>query len=214
VAVAELNEYVKRYTKLGHAIAALESKKLALPNPSTWDDSNDQEFVTLYRRHISAKSVYAMCCTMSAERYHHWRIFTDKSRADGVCIEFKRRPLQAFLNRRRDVRAQPVEYVPRKEMRESNHRPEDLPFIKRLGYSDEREWRILVTSPEPQQALFELPFRLEWVHRIVLNPWMTEADRDAARRVLKPLMKTPARITATLLTNSAEWKRLGKALLR
>lgn len=215
MAASALREYVKRYTKLEHAVATLRNKKLVLPNPSSWDDSNDQEFVKLYRRHISAKSVYAMCCTMSAERYHHWRTFTDKDAATGVCIEFKRRPLQAALNSLRNVRAEPVKYVTLKELRKSDrYRPEDLPFIKRVGYSDEREWRILVTSPEPQGALTEIPFSLDWVNRIILNPWIEKPERDAVRRSLKPLIKSETGISATFLRNSAEWKELGKRLIR
>ena len=213
MARGELSEYVKRYTSLEHAVSALKTKKLALPNPSKWDDSNDQEFVELYRNHISAKSIYAMCCTMSAERYHHWRIFTDKDHASGVCIEFRREPLQQALNRMRNVRAEPVEYVPIKKLRERSYHAKALPFIKRNGYRDEREWRILVTSPEPQVALLKIPFSLDWVHRIILNPWMDEPDREAARQHLKSLVKKPTRVTATFLTNSAEWKRLGKALV-
>jgi hypothetical protein len=214
MAASELSEYVKRYTKLEHAIATLQKQQLALPNPSRWDDSNDQEFVKLYRRFISAKSVYAMCCTMSPERYHHWRVFTDKDAADGVCIEFRRKPLQAALNRMRNVRAQRVNYIPLKDLRASGpYGAEELPFIKRVGYRDEREWRILATSPDPQKALFEIPFSVNWVHRIILNPWMIERDRESARSMLKPLIRKPARITATYLRNSAEWKRLGKALV-
>lgn len=214
MATGRLRNYVKRYTKLKHAVTALQNKKLSLPKPSSWDDLNDQEFVKLYRRYVSAKSVYAMCCTMSAERYHHWRVFTEKD-PTGVCIEFKRAPLQVALNHIQYVRAGPVDYIPLKEMRKTeNFRPEDLPFIKRVGYSDEREWRILVTSPKQQGALFELPFSLDWVHRIILNPWMTERDREAARRALRPLIKKEVRIKASFLTNSAEWKKLGKAVVR
>jgi hypothetical protein len=214
MAVGELSEYVKRYMKLGHAVAALEDKTLLLPNPSKWDDSNDQEFLKLYGQHISAKSIYAMCCTMSAERYNHWRIFTDKDEASGVCIEFKREPLQRALNRNPNIRAEPVQYVPIKKLREVGlYRPEDLPFIKRNGYRDEREWRVVVTSSERQRALFEIPFKLEWVHRIILNPWMNEWDRETARGTLRALIDKPARVTATFLTNSAEWKELGKRLV-
>jgi hypothetical protein len=213
MAVEELSEYVKRYTSLERAVAALESKKLVLPSPSKWDDLNDQEFVELYRQHISAKSVYAMCCTMSAERYHHWRIFTEKDEASGVCIELKREPLQSALNRIRNVRAEPILYVPLKKMRKGRYQPENLPFIKRNGYRDEREWRVLLTSSNPQGDLFEVPFKVEWVHRIILNPWMTDRQRDAARQALKPLIEKPARVTASFLTSSAEWKELGKRLV-
>lgn len=211
----ELSEYVKRYTKLKHAVTALESKKLVLPNPSKWDDSNDQEFVELYRRHIEAKSIYAMCCTMGAERYHHWRIFTEKEDADGVCIEFDRRALETTLNRIKKVRAERVQYIPLRKMRETgNYQPENLPFIKRNGYRDEREWRILVTSSKAQRALIEVPFKVEWVNRIILNPWMPVTEQETARRDLKSLIRKPARVTASRLTNSAEWKELGKKLLR
>lgn len=215
MAVDELSEYVKRYTKLEYAIAALKTNKLVLPDPSKWDDSNDQEFVELYRRHISARSIYAMCCTMSPERYHHWRIFTEKGDADGVCIELKRIPLERALNGITGVRAERVEYVPIKQMREAGrHRPDQLPFIKRSGYRDEREWRILLTSSKVQRTKFEIPFELEWVNRIILNPWMPKAQRESARRVLLPLIQKPTRVTATFLTNSTEWKNLGRRLVK
>jgi hypothetical protein len=214
MAVDELSEYVKRYTTLRRAVKALKSKKFALPNPSTWDDLNDQEFVKLYQQYIGARSVYAMCCTMSPERYHHWRIFTDKDDADGVCIVLKRAPLEEALNRITGVRAERVDYVPINDMRGARRRPpENLPFIKRSGYRDEREWRILLTSPECQRAVFEIPFNVEWVHRIILNPWMAKTEREKARESLRPLIQKPARVTATFLTNSTEWKNLGKRLV-
>lgn len=208
----ELSDYVKRYMKLEHAVLTLKKRQLFLPNPDQWDDSNDQEFVKIYRKHIDAKSVYAMCCTMSPERYHHWRIFTDKEQASGVCIEFKRAPLQAALNTLPFVRAQRVEYIPIKDLRGLGFSTEDLPFIKRVGYKDEREWRVLVTLPESQKRVFKIGFDLACVHRIILNPWLNEDDRKQVRRALKPLVPDGAHITATYLRNSAEWKRLGKRL--
>ena len=214
MAIDELSEYVKRYTTLSRAIKALKNKRLALPNPSKWDDLNDQEFVKLYQEHIGAESVYAMCCTMSPERYHHWRIFTEKESADGVCMEFRRMPLEQALKSMEGVRAERVYYVSIKQMREPGRRlPEDLPFIKRSGYRDEREWRILLTSSERQRALVEIPFEIEWVHRIILNPWMAKTARVVARRTLTPLIQKPTRVTATFLTESNEWKRLGRGLV-
>ena len=214
-AAEELSEYVKRYTTLEYALIAIKTQTLALPNPSRWDDSNDREFVNLYRRHIAAKSVYAMCCTMSPERYHHWRIFTDKKKANGVCIEFKREPFQKSLNRMPNVRAEPVKYVSLRKFRQTgSYETENLPFIKRNGYRDEREWRILLTSPKPQDTLFEIPFSLAWVHRVILNPWMEERDREAARQILKSLLEKTVRVSATFLTNSAEWKDLGRRIAR
>jgi hypothetical protein len=151
---------------------------------------------------------------MSAERYHHWRIFTDKESANGVCIEFNRESLQHGLNLIANVRAEPVQYVPLSKMRQAGrYAPENLPFIKRNGYRDEREWRVLLTSSQPQRARVEIPFKVEWVHRLILNPWMNEWDRETARGLLKPLIQKPTRITATFLTNSAEWKELGKKLV-
>lgn len=117
------------------------------------------------------------------------------------------------MNRIRNVRAEAVKYVSLKKLREGRlYRAEDLPFIKRNGYRDEREWRVLATSPKPQRARFEIPFKLEWVHRIILNPWMTEWDREITRQSLRRLIEKPARVTATFLTNSKEWKELGKSL--
>jgi hypothetical protein len=208
MAVVRLRKYIKRYTRLSHAFDMLRRKKLVLPEPSTWDDINDQEFVRLYCEHIDAKSVFALCCTMGAERYHHWRVFTEGS--TGICLEFKRRPLQAALNRMQGVTAAPVKYVKMDELNRSNgYRARDLPFIKRIGFSDEREWRILVTNDDAGD-LFEIPFEIDWVHRVVLNPWMPKDIAEETRRIIRPLLAKGVSIQSSFLTNSPRWKRLGK----
>jgi len=213
LAVVQLRKYIKRYTSLRYASKALKTHTLLLPKPSKWDDLNDQHFVELYRNHVSAESVYALCCTMGAERYHHWRVFADG--VTGVCLEFERAPFQHALNRMNGVRAGPVKYLKMNELNPAEgYRAEDLPFIKRIGYRDEREWRVLVTSADKNSDFFEIPFEQHWIHRIILNPWISASDAESARRTLRPLVEGSTSISGSFLRNSKKWKVLGEALVR
>ncbi len=141
MASVTLRKYVKRYTQLSFALDALRKRRLRLPRPSTWEDLNDQDFLEVYRQRVAVKSIYALCCTMGTERYHHWWIFAHGPL--GICIEFRRPPLQRSLNRIANVTARPVRYIKMDELNDATGcRRKDLPFIKRIGYRDEREWRI------------------------------------------------------------------------
>ncbi|WP_395622543.1 DUF2971 domain-containing protein [Sphingomonas daechungensis] len=190
----------------------LAKQKLVLLSPSKWDDSNDSYFMELYRNHLKAKSVLALCFTMAPETYHHWRIFT--TGMEGVCLEFRRVPLQESLNETANAWAGPVDYLKIEELKAFG--PNDLqklPFVKRLGYRDEREWRIISQIADETKEFVDIPIQLEWINRIVLNPWIPPALVDNLRPILKTLIgSTSIEVASSRLTNSKAWKDAGKAL--
>lgn len=193
---------------MSSAIDILKNSHLVLLDPSTWDDKNDFYFINLYKNKLAIKSVQASCFTMATETYHHWRIFTQGS--DGICIEFNREHLERILSLEENLRYAEVEYLPIKDLK--NKQIIDLPFLKRVGYSDEREWRIFSNSSNTEQKVRSIPLDISCISRIVINPWMPESLVENVRKVLKDLAKDKISVEHSGLTNSNRWKEAGNLI--
>lgn len=209
-----IDKYVRRYTTLASAFDTLVHRRIALLSPAKWEDTNDVDFMELYRVHTGAASVVALCFAKASETFHHWAVFTKGM--EGVCVEFDRRLLEQALRRANpNIIAKPVEYLLVKQLEMLGPDGADkLPFVKRDGYSDEREWRIVVCCEgEPKLAL-EVPIELDAITRIILNPWMppslVKTTRDIMRDLVKPKLIS---IESSRLTNSARWKAAGKRMV-
>jgi hypothetical protein len=210
-----LYNFVRRYTTLSSALQMLQQRKITLLSPSKWDDTNDAYFMDMYRANLRAdgdpKAVLAVCCTMAKETYHHWRIFTQG--IEGVCIEFQRVPLEACIAALPGFRCGAVDYLQVGELEQMG--PDDfhrLPFIKREGYRDEREWRVIAES-DGGQEFAELPIEIAWINSIAFSPWMPPPLVDNLRSIIRPMLaghKIPLR--ASSLTHSEKWKDAGRRL--
>ncbi len=206
-----LRKFVKRYTTLSSALQTLNQKKLVLLSPSKWDDANDAYFMDLYRAKTSSPSVLALCCTMAKETYHHWRVFT--SGIDGVSIEFHREPLEEAVEGQVGFRAGPVEYLGVNELdgRSGKHLS-SLPFVKREGYADEREWRIIKQCDEVREFA-DLAIELSWISSITFSPWMPPSLTDNLRGIIKTIVPdAKISLRSSSLTNSRAWKDAGRKL--
>ncbi len=83
----------------------------------------------------------ALCFAEQFERYHHWRVFANG--VDGVCMEFDKNCLLETLNEVDGFKHSNMEYKSIKELREYQPKLEELPFLKRIPYQDENEYRII-----------------------------------------------------------------------
>lgn len=207
-----LNRYVKRYTTLSSVLETLMKKKLVLLSPSKWDDSNDVYFMDIYRNHIKANSIFALCCTMATETYHHWRVFTQGT--EGVYIEFERESLSRSLNKLQGIISGPVKYLLIKDLKSLEEDVDILPFVKRKGYKDEREWRIIAKCSTTDEDLLDIPIDLTWINRVVLNPWIPPALGNNLRSIMRGIPGcSKIKIESSRLTNSSAWKAAGQKLL-
>ena len=213
MATLRLKKFLRRYTTLSSALETLTRRKLVLLSPSKWDDSNDIFFMDLYRSHVDAQSVLALCFTMAAETYHHWKVFTQG--IEGVCIEFEREPLARVVGEMPGILAGPVEYLLIREVDAHRHHDLDrLPFVKRKGYSDEREWRIISIDKGATREFLDVPVELGWISRIVLNPWMPPSLVENLRVLIKEIPGcSHLKIESSHLTNSRSWKDAGRRLV-
>lgn len=164
---------LRRYTNLASAIHILRHSKLTLLNPAQWQDRNDAFSMGLFKRRKGLQTLLALCLTADPERFHHWSLFTEGM--DGVLLEFKREPLQQMLETHpsltcRLVRYEPIDYL------ERNPPPlEDLPFLKRIQYKGETEYRVIYCSGREKHDFFPVEIKLSWIHKIRLSPWLTPA---------------------------------------
>jgi hypothetical protein len=208
----DLEKYVRRYTTLSSALDTLAEKRLVLLNPSKWDDLNDVYFMELYRAHANVGSIVALCCTLATETYHHWRVFTQGM--EGICLEFERQSLERTLRTIPDLQMRKVDYLKVGELEAFQaHDAQKLPYVKRDGFSDEREWRIVLTCQADAVMARPVPIELQSLNRILLNPWMPPSLADNLRNIIRTIPGCGSiKIEASRLTNSDRWKSAGKSL--
>lgn len=209
----DLDKYVRRYTTLSSALDTLAQRQLVLLSPSKWDDLNDVHFMELYRAHFNIGSVLALCCTLATETYHHWRIFTQGM--EGVCLEFERAGLERTLGRVSGLETRKVDYVKVQELEAwQKSKAGNLPYVKRVGFSDEREWRIVLSCEEEAVMAKAVEIELSSLRRILLNPWMPPALANNLRGIIRKIPGCEKlKIEASRLTNSDRWKAAGKELM-
>jgi len=197
---------LRRYTNLAAAIHLLQTKNITLLNPATWDDTNDAYFMAEYKRYKKAKSVLALCFTMQSETYHHWHVFSNGS--DGVCIDFEKDTLLPTFGSGPTIRLGLVRYRKIKELTASKSIDvETLPFLKRLPYEDEREFRVVYVSKSSAVEFKDYPVKVAWIRRITLSPWMSRALAASVRDNLRAIEGCARlKISRSTLVDNETWK--------
>lgn len=136
---------------------------------SHWVDANDRRALELYQQTLLYGFVGAMCLTMAPETFHHWQIFAQGE--SGVCVVFDRRKLEAHLANCNHFIARPVDYVQLDAIGTVDASDiHSLPFIKRFGFRDEREYRLLGYAVE-QRPTMSIPLTPDLVQRVVFSPF-------------------------------------------
>ncbi|WP_326914458.1 hypothetical protein [Sphingopyxis chilensis] len=203
---------LRRFTTIGSAIDTLRKKRIAFLDPDKWDDRNDAEFMRLYRNRTRCASLKALCCTESAETYHHWRVFTHST--DGCFIDLQKKALVESVRNNPDYRAQPMEYIRLSEIEDCEYEARDLPFLKRAGFRAEEEYRIIYTGACDDDTHY-LEIELSWINRIVLNPWLPATVAESITDTFREISGLPSlRVVASKLTNSQTWLQWGRKMSR
>ena len=199
--------FVRRYTNLAGVIHILVSRKITLLNPDNWDDGNDRYFMEKYSLATGAKSVSALCFSQSSETYHHWRVFAPGS--DGVCIDFKKSELQSTFASDPEVKAQSVRYEKIDALSISGVPASDLPFVKRLPYKDENEWRVVNTSMVRPRDYPDYDIKLAWINNVYLSPWMPKPLVVSVKKTLRGIPGcSKLNVFQTTLLDNQKWKRV------
>jgi hypothetical protein len=126
--------------------------------------------------------VLALCFTQAAERYQHWRVFASGS--GGVCISFKRAKLLEAVTQVPGLRQGKVRYLKLDQGRNGRHSVDDLPFLKRYPFQDEKEYRMIWESAEDGKTAYDVPIALSCVDRVTLSPWLHKALSKHVKELL------------------------------
>lgn len=207
--MTKLRNYIRRYTSISAVIDILRRQELPLLDPQSWDDRNDRYFMSLYKEKLELGGLYGLCAATCSETYHHWRVFTGTS--DGACIEIKRKELESELSKLEGVRFGDVDYLLLEDVeRLTESDLLRLPFVKRVGFTPEEEYRIIAETSEGQRPAIsvELPIRL--ISKIYLNPWLPKSIAESVTATLRGLVGgEELKVQRSHLIDSARWKQAG-----
>jgi len=200
-------DFLRRYTSLPQLLQILQTGSLTLLDPKSWDDKNDAALLEKYARKKKLKKVLALCFAASSETYHHWKVYAEG--VSGVCIEFnKERLLKALRAQKKDLCYGSVRYVKVDQLATYQTRVADWPFIKRLPYEGEKEFRILYEErTDATRSSFSVPIPVESIHRVYLSPWIYRDVSHAVRKTIQSLPQcADLEVYKTSLVDNKRWK--------
>jgi hypothetical protein len=197
---------LRRYTNLAAAIHSLRNKTITLLDPASWDDRNDAYFMSQYKKRKPAQTLLALCFAESSETYHRWRVFSHGS--DGVCLEFDKDRLLSSLLRHDGLQANSVIYKQIEEVRTARPSVDELPFLKRYLYRDEKEFRLIYVDQMTAIESKEFDIPIECIRRVSLSPWMPPALSDSVTATLRDIKGcAEVEISGSQLVDYEKWKR-------
>lgn len=200
---------LRRYTDLPILLHLLKTQNMTLLDPEKWDDKNDAFFLTTYKKKKNLASVLALCFTEAEETYHHWKVFAPGT--SGVCIRIKKDEFLESIHRVRKLRHRIVDYRTLEEMETIAPKLEELPFIKRYGFRDEQEYRLIYECPTDKMKSFDIPFQASMIARVVLSPWMPKPIVASTKKIIQEVSGIPKlKVFQTTLNENERWKSVGE----
>lgn len=198
-------QFLNRFTSLPVLLDILHKKHLVLLDPETWEDRNDAFYMERYRAEKKLKTLVALCFSTISETFHHWKVFS--AGGSGVCVEFDGLSLVQSL-RGRGIQCERVRYKRITDVENAKPKPDDWPYLKRLPYKDEQEFRAVYESETDEAETMPVPIELKWIKRITLSPWLPKPVANSVVAYIKstPDCKRLAITRSTLLENS-RWKQ-------
>lgn len=200
---------LKRYTSFPALIYMLQSKSLTLLSPGTWDDGNDKHCLEQYKEKKGLSVLLAACFTDAPETYHHWRVFAGDS--SGCCVTFLKTPLLEKLDASRGVKYGEIDYRSLQKMRATAPTVDKLPFIKRSGYVDESEFRVIYEATRGKLSKKDITIPIGCIDKITFNPWINRSLYSTAKSLLLTIPDCKVlgdKIVRSTLTGNADWKEI------
>jgi hypothetical protein len=99
-------------------------------------------------------------------------------------IRFFRDRLIAVLKKQPGVTLKDVTYLTATKIGNKDLKVEELPFLKRHPYKDEREFRAIYESKNKLESL-DITISLNCIDRIILSPWMPEGLEKHVKATLQ-----------------------------
>jgi hypothetical protein len=199
VSSASLDNYLRRYVSLDDALKYLEDGKIVLGEYSHWKDQNEQAALDAYEKvkGLEQKSLRITCFTQAVETYHHWSVYGKH----GVCFIFKKEALMKSAEAA-GLTCKSVEYIKINQL-DDNTAPESWPFLKRLPFKDEREFRVIGVGDKDTIKL-----TADMIDRIYISPLMSGISGNNAKEVILKRFPEGAEkvsVFGTTLLENPQW---------
>lgn len=202
---APRENFLNRYTSFAALLAMLQNREITLLSPGLWEDRNDAFTMRQYKSRKQLGTLLALCFSQAEETYHHWRVFTHG--ADGVCITFRRAPLLSAL-KGGGLRSGKVRYRRIADLPKRGLRLEQLPFLKRVPYEDEREFRLVYEDRLAETEAKAFPIPLACISRVTLNPWAPPPLAKAMKTEIQAVAGCAGlKVYQTTLLENERWKK-------
>jgi hypothetical protein len=187
------------------AIDALSKKHIVLTSTSGWADKNDNLSIEQYRGVEGCNSVLAVCMTAAYETFHHWEIFAGGQ--TGLYIQLNREKFSKAVESDPRLLAGPVTYLGLKEIRALEKiKRNEVPFLKRSGFKDEMEYRVIVKNNDPKCLAYPIKINADMIEKIVFSPFIPAALVTSTKEVMKSIEGCSGiDIGQSQLTTNKEW---------
>ena len=201
------DSFLKRYTDIPAIIYLLKNKAITMLDPKSWDDKNDMHYLEEYKSRKSLKTLLVLCFTGASETYHHWKVYAGGT--SGVCITFRRAKLLAVLDNNAGIAHRRVRYLTLQDRRNDSIPMQDLPFVKRYGFIDEKEYRIVYECQNQSQLTRDIRIPLSCIERITMNPWIAKSLSDVLKETIRSFDGcNNIKLGRSTLINNLEWKKM------
>ncbi len=201
---------LRRYTSLAVLMDMLHRRAISFMNPNSWDDRNDAFSLERFRQVEGCGSVTALCLTGADETYHHWKIFAPGM--EGACIWFDREALIERFEDDADILQGEVIYHTIAELKQITPTAHQMPFLKRLQFADEREYRIIAVDDDAHIDRCEFEIDLGMIRRITLSPWMPPTVADSVKATLKAIPGHEIKVYRSTLVENRDWKAVFRGM--
>ena len=209
----------RRYTNLPILIDMLRNERITIIGYGSWIDANDKYAMDLYKSGDPELMFLGAFCVASAssETFHHWKVFADGP--SGVCVVFNGAKFLEFAAKlpANCYECRPVQYVPYKSNQvEQDNRlsgafegvsRKNLPFVKRRGFSDEEEYRIVYESKEGLMQSHHMPIDLSMIEKVTLSPFLHDELVDGVKETLRSIPGWARKVTKARMTDNKTWQR-------
>lgn len=198
---------LKRYTDLTSLLHIVSTSSITLLNPESWEDTNDSHYISIYKKKKNLKSVLALCFTEANETYHHWRVFAEGH--GGVCIYFDKELLLSSFDKEEYSKGS-AQYEEIKKLEHRKLTIQELPYIKRHAFIDEREYRLLYESAEYEKEYHAVPIDLNCIRQVKFSPWIHDSVYEESKKILKKIwVGDKPRFTKSRVIDNPHWKKIG-----
>ena len=200
-------KYLRRYTDALVLLDMIKNERISLTSPDTWFDKNDTLGLKEYGLGKGTGRTHALCLTEAAETGHHWQLFAGTSH--GVCVMFDAEALKAHVAKYYPHLLQgPMHYINLKQLKEKYPFDNDeLPFFKRKTFQDEKEYRIVSWTPDPNAgSTYDINIDRNIIQRVVFGPRMPKNLTETLRSVCETIADcNHIQFTSSRVENNESW---------